>query len=265
MGDVKVCMPAGDQQPWVQPYDVFNQKGEAIPDGAIEDADLQNWRLSLKPALQELIQPLPAQFHCQLFIWDMTHKQFLFEQVKPELERTTPLTDLERRERASQVALSPTTKYVPQLFKNDLTPPLNLSDQEMLQETLQNVVLNDFRYDVLLKIHVAASEALLSLNYETPKLCGTGIGFEKEADKPALIMSIKDVSTGKNNAHLKPGATWIVAIDGKNIVKSSFEEIRNLLRGPKDSEVTLTVRPTGSNQETATVRLKRVLFAASLL
>lgn len=248
-GPPRVCMRVTDSEPWVKPFDIADEQGIARTNGQIDKADLEHWAWYLRSDLRDLVESFPNSSYCDLFKWDMVRQRFLFRVVQPELERTTPLDDEERKLRAANT-LTETLKTRRELE----THSNQMVKSGFLFSRLYGRQIFVFRIALLESVEYASMGVLTSLSFETPKMYGLGIGFEKEVGSPARITKLEPYLDERQNYGPLKVEEEITAIDGQNTIPMTQGEVWSRLRGPKDSELTLTLSPRREDYSKVTLQ-----------
>ncbi len=79
-----------------------------------------------------------------------------------------------------------------------------------------------------------------------------GVGMQIIMDGPKTVVMEPFIGSPAYKAGLRRG-DWITSVDGHNCTTLDSGEVANMLRGPKDTQVTITVKREGSDPITVTV------------
>ncbi len=223
----KPCMSVGEGESWLKPFDQFGENWKIGPNGQIDDADLERWRSlymlqDARPS-QVDIPSSPSSALCPYFRADMYRRQFNETIVKPELKRKTPLSDAER------------------IKKREETLELLYSLQDKIKVESDAVAPRTDYFFRAMKYRMEnnAKSILDSLQWKTSKLCGIGMGVEKEVGSPARIDLIVAVSAAVGL--VEPKKTLVMAVDGEDVTPFSLGSLIKRIRGPQGSMVTLSL------------------------
>ena len=223
----KPCMSVGKGESWLKPFDQFGENWKIGPNGQIDDADLERWRslymLQDAGPSQVDIPSFPSSALCPYFRADMYRRQFNATVVKSELIRKTSLSNAE------------------QIKKREETLALFYSLQDKIAVE-DNAVAprSDYFFRAMKHWMRRDSESLLhSLQWDESKLCGIGMGVEKEVGSPARIDLIVDVSAAVGL--VEPKKTLVMAVDGEDVTPFSLGSLIKRIRGPQGSMVTLSL------------------------
>lgn len=265
-----VCkVPA--KTPWKN-YDLFDEVGVRNSNGQIDPADLKAWvsqyelPVSYEPRV-EIPKDQPQVF-CGLFRLAMIREQFINRFVRPEQTRTQALSEAEKDkirgelQKAQRATVDAIYQEANAVQKENYGFFGCFLDDDTCKTELD--LLDHFTISRAIEVVVAAREVFWSLEHEEGELYGVGIDF---AMKPQLWiedLAPTDSFVEMSLRHLgleKGMSVW--AIDGKDTTKMTFEEALVALRGPKGTEVSLSVTRFGDTQP-KTVKVKRLFTPQAL-
>lgn len=246
MGD-RICISFDPRrQPWLSEFDRFDRDGRRRPDSVIGEADLEEWA---KHSLSEFaIESRNIRFNarCAMFKYDTDARlRFLREIAGPEMLRTTPLSDSERRDRArmAMVKSKEATVRAQSALSGFKTKCSDVEDEAACNMMIQRYVAFSGSLS-----SEGLCEYLESINYRRSVMAGCGIGFTKVVGQPAYVNFVHAdlVSAGLENL-LRDAA--ILAIDGRDTRPMTWAETWEALRGPTHTIVELKIRTADGSME----------------
>lgn len=257
MGD-GICISYDPQQkPWLVAFDKFDAQGNQKTNRAIDAADLADWASRSLPEAMQRNSDVPLGAICAMFKFDMTARQrFLWNFVRPELQRTSPLNDEDRRGKISSARTMADDKLASaelEGFKSKCKAASSTSGCRGF--------INMFASYVSGNVSRALSDLNESMSHDRSTLAGCGIGFKKQIGEPVKIISILPDLKEKGFEPSLLGKE-IIAIDGRDTRPMVDKEVWAALRGPINTVAVLTVRSRNGSAEE--VRIMRRVFLPKL-